>query len=134
MEQKPAFQGSDTMEFTKWVFSQIKYPEEAKEKQIQGRVTLQFTIAKDGNVKDVTVVGPNFTYKTQVVERQAKILTITNKAIIQADNNIHVEVLDDSHLKLYGGSSGNISITYTNGTCKTSLINFNESTEQVLEF
>ena len=55
VEQKPAFQGSDTMEFTKWVFSQIKYPEEAKEKQIQGRVTLQFTIAKDGNVKDVTV-------------------------------------------------------------------------------
>ena len=32
-----------------------QYPEEAKEKQIQGRVTLQFTIAKDGNVKDVTV-------------------------------------------------------------------------------
>ncbi len=55
VEQKPAFQGSDTMEFTKWVFSQIKYPEEAKEEQIQGRVTLQFTIAKDGNVKDVTV-------------------------------------------------------------------------------
>ena len=55
VEQKPAFQGSDTMEFTKWVFSQIKYPEEAKEKQIQGRVTLQFVIAKDGNVKDVTV-------------------------------------------------------------------------------
>ena len=55
VEQKPAFQGSDTMEFTKWVFSQIKYPEEAEEKQIQGRVTLQFTITKDGNVKDVTV-------------------------------------------------------------------------------
>ena len=56
VEQKPVFQGGETgMEFTKWVFSQIKYPEEAKEEQIQGRVTLQFTIAKDGNVKDVTV-------------------------------------------------------------------------------
>ena len=56
VEQKPTFGGNDTgMEFTKWVFGQIKYPEEAKEKQIQGRVTLQFTIAKDGNVKDVSV-------------------------------------------------------------------------------
>lgn len=56
VEQKPAFNGDDAgMEFSKWVFGQLKYPEEAKEKQIQGRVTLQFTIAKDGNVKDVTV-------------------------------------------------------------------------------
>ena len=55
VEQKPTFMGNEPVQFTKWVFGQLKYPEEAKEKQIQGRVTLQFTIAKDGNVKDVTV-------------------------------------------------------------------------------
>lgn len=55
VEQKPTFMGDEPVQFTKWVFGQLKYPEEAKEKQIQGRVTLQFTIAKDGNVKDVTV-------------------------------------------------------------------------------
>jgi TonB family protein len=55
VEQKPTFMGNEPVQFTKWVFGQLKYPEEAKEKQIQGRVTLQFTIAKDGNVKDVTI-------------------------------------------------------------------------------
>ena len=47
--------GDEPVQFTKWVFGQLKYPEEAKEKQIQGRVTLQFTIAKDGKVKDINV-------------------------------------------------------------------------------
>ncbi len=55
VEQKPAFMGDEPVQFTKWVFGQLKYPEEAKEKQIQGRVTLQFTIAKDGKVKDINV-------------------------------------------------------------------------------
>lgn len=56
VEQKPTFKGNDPgQEFGKWVFSQLKYPEEAIKNQIQGRVILQFTIAKDGNVKDITV-------------------------------------------------------------------------------
>ena len=55
VEQKPTFMGDEPVQFTKWVFGQLKYPEEAKEKQIQGRVTLQFTIAKDGKVKDINV-------------------------------------------------------------------------------
>lgn len=87
-----------------------------------------------GNEKAVTVVGPNFNYATKVVERQAKILTITNKAIIEGNTNIHVEVLDNSHIKLYGGASSNILITYATGISKTIFIDFNESTEQVIEF
>ena len=55
VEQKPTFMGNEPVQFTKWVFGQLKYPQEAKEKQIQGRVTLQFTIAKDGKVKDINV-------------------------------------------------------------------------------
>ena len=55
VEQKPSFQSGDANAFTKWVFGQIKYPEEAIKQQVEGRVTLQFTIAKDGNVKDITV-------------------------------------------------------------------------------
>ncbi len=34
----------------------IKYPEGAKEQEIQGRVIVQFTIEKDGSVSDVKVV------------------------------------------------------------------------------
>ena len=55
VEQKPSFQSGEANAFTKWVFGQIKYPEEAIKQQVEGRVTLQFTIAKDGKVKDVKV-------------------------------------------------------------------------------
>ena len=55
VEQKPSFQSGDANAFTKWVFGQLKYPEEAVKQQVEGRVTLQFTIAKDGKVKDVKV-------------------------------------------------------------------------------
>ncbi len=56
VEDKPTFQGKDANEFTKWVYNQIEYPEIAKENGIQGRVTVQFTIDKDGSVKDVKVL------------------------------------------------------------------------------
>ena len=55
VEQKPTFMGNEPVQFTKWVFEQLKYPEEAIKNQVQGRVTLQFTIAKDGIVKDIIV-------------------------------------------------------------------------------
>lgn len=56
VEQKPTFQNGDANSFTKWVFAKIVYPVSAKENGVQGRVTVQFTIAKDGNLKDVKVV------------------------------------------------------------------------------
>jgi len=56
VEQKPTFMGKEAgAEFGKWVINNVQYPAEAKTKGIQGRVTLQFTIAKDGKVKDVKV-------------------------------------------------------------------------------
>lgn len=56
VEEKPKFGEGSEFEFQKWAYSQVKYPAEAVEKNIQGRVTLQFTIGKDGNVKDVKVL------------------------------------------------------------------------------
>ena len=56
VEDKPMFQGKDANEFTNWVYNNIEYPEIAKENGIQGRVTVQFTIDKDGSVKDVKVL------------------------------------------------------------------------------
>ena len=56
VEDKPMFQGQDANAFTKWVYDNIVYPEVAKENGIQGRVTVQFKIDKDGSVKDVKVV------------------------------------------------------------------------------
>lgn len=55
-EIKPSFNGGDANEFTKWVNSQKKYPEEAKKNGIEGRVTLQFTVEADGSVTNVKVL------------------------------------------------------------------------------
>ena len=56
IEHKPTFNGSDANEFAKWVGTQLKYPEQAKEDGIEGRVMLQFTIGTDGAVRDVKVL------------------------------------------------------------------------------
>ena len=56
VEHKPSFNGGDANEFSKWVNSRLVYPEIAKKKGIQGRVTLQFTIEADGRVTNVRVL------------------------------------------------------------------------------
>ena len=56
VETKPSFNGGDANEFTKWINSQINYPEIAKENGIQGRVMLQFTVNTDGSVSNVKVL------------------------------------------------------------------------------
>lgn len=56
VEVKPSFNGGDANEFSKWVNSKIIYPEIAKENGVQGKVTLQFTVNKDGSVSNVKVL------------------------------------------------------------------------------
>ena len=56
VEDKPSFQGGDANQFSKWVNSRLVYPEIAKENGVQGRVTLQFTVEKDGSVTKVRVL------------------------------------------------------------------------------
>ncbi len=56
VEEKPSFMGGDANEFSKWVNKRLVYPEIAKENGVQGRVTLQFTVEKDGTVAKVKVL------------------------------------------------------------------------------
>lgn len=56
VEEKPSFNGGDANEFSKWVNSQLVYPEIAKENGVQGRVTLQFTVETNGSVTNVRVL------------------------------------------------------------------------------
>ena len=56
VEEKPSFQGGDANTFSKWAQSKLVYPEIAKENGVQGRVTLQFTVEKDGSVTNVKVL------------------------------------------------------------------------------
>jgi protein TonB len=56
VEHKPKFQGGDQNTFSKWVNSKINYPESAQENGVQGRVMIQFTVDKDGYVKNASVI------------------------------------------------------------------------------
>ena len=56
VEEKPSFQGGDANQFSKWVNQRLVYPESAKENGVQGRVTLQFTIERDGTLTNVKVL------------------------------------------------------------------------------
>ena len=56
IEQRPTFQGGDVNSFSLWVNQRLVYPEEAKENGTQGRVTLQFTVNKEGDVCNVYVI------------------------------------------------------------------------------
>jgi protein TonB len=55
VEEMPKYPGGDKamMEF---IYSNIKYPEEAKEKSIQGRVILRFAVMATGKVENVSVL------------------------------------------------------------------------------
>lgn len=57
VEEQPTFNGGDANEFTKWVNTHIQYPQIAQEMSIQGKVTLQFTIEKDGSLQNVKVLS-----------------------------------------------------------------------------
>lgn len=56
VEEKPSFMGGDANNFSKWVNQRLVYPEIAKENGVSGRVTLQFTVEKDGSVTKVKVL------------------------------------------------------------------------------
>ena len=56
MEVKPQFDGGNANNFALWVNQHLQYPAEAKKQKLQGRVTLQFTVEKDGSVTGVKVL------------------------------------------------------------------------------
>ncbi|MBQ6254830.1 MAG: TonB family protein [Bacteroidales bacterium] len=55
---KPSFLGSDDPKvfLQKWVYSYMKYPQEAVNQGIQGRVLVDFIIDEEGKVRDVKVL------------------------------------------------------------------------------
>jgi TonB family protein len=55
VDVSPEFPGGQA-EMMKFIFGNLKYPKEAADKKIQGRVTVQFTVKADGNIDDVSVL------------------------------------------------------------------------------
>jgi len=58
-EDMPTFNGGDpTVEFRKYIFQNLRYPEIAAENGISGRVIVQFAISSKGKLVDAVVVVP----------------------------------------------------------------------------
>ena len=62
VDEKPSFPGGESA-MKSYLKSNVKYPVEAQENGIQGRVIVQFIIEKDGSISDVKIsrsVDPSF--------------------------------------------------------------------------
>ena len=56
VDEKPKFMGGDENEFTRWVFKNLTYPEEAKRNGIQGRVICSFVVDTNGNITEIKIL------------------------------------------------------------------------------
>jgi len=50
-EVMPVFRGGDFTEFRKYIAQNLRYPKEAAENSVSGRVVVSFIVTKDGNVR-----------------------------------------------------------------------------------
>lgn len=56
-DKRPKFDGDMSLKkLTSWIESHLNYPQELKKEGIQGRVTIIFTITKEGELTDVKVL------------------------------------------------------------------------------
>ncbi len=51
VEEMPTFQGEEAHEFRMYIAKNLKYPEEAKENGVTGKIFIKFIVTKDGTVK-----------------------------------------------------------------------------------
>lgn len=56
VEEKPKFLDGGPNTFVQWVNSVLRFPQEALEKNITGKVTVSFTIAKDGSITNAEIL------------------------------------------------------------------------------
>lgn len=56
MDAPPKFGKRDVNAFSKWVTSQLVYPEGARRSRIEGTVLVRFTVSKTGQIEDVEVL------------------------------------------------------------------------------
>ena len=57
VEEKPEFPGGDA-ELMRYLKENIKYPEEAKQIGITGKVMIQFVVEKDGSISNIKIIHP----------------------------------------------------------------------------
>ena len=72
-EKMPTFQGGDLNGYRNWFQSQLQYPQEAKDKGVQGRVIFSFVVEKDGSVSNFDALQAPDKILVDEVERVFKL-------------------------------------------------------------
>lgn len=68
VEKMPSFRGGNLTTFRNWVMSQVRYPEVAQKKSIQGRVLAQFVVEKDGSITEIQILqSPDKSLSEEVI-------------------------------------------------------------------
>lgn len=57
VEEMPQFEGGNQLKFRSWASSQLQYPQIAMENGIQGRVTAEFVIDRDGSLINIKILN-----------------------------------------------------------------------------
>ena len=56
VDKMPTFQNGGLLDFAKWAMSNVKYPEEAINQDIIGKVLVEFVVEEDGSVSSVKIL------------------------------------------------------------------------------
>lgn len=104
VEQMPSFQGGNLLTFRNWVMSQLRYPQAAFEKNIQGRVLAQFVIDQDGALVDIQVLqSPEVSLSEEVI----RVLKTSPKWApgVQDGKNVRVKYTLPVEFRIQGGDT-----------------------------
>lgn len=69
LDKMPTFQMRDLSNFCYWLSSNIKYPQEAIDKELTGKVIFSFIVETDGSLSEFTVLQSPSEILTNEVER-----------------------------------------------------------------
>lgn len=70
VEEMPKFMGGELNTFRNWVMQNLRYPEEAMTKRVEGDVVVQFCVGKDGYIREdmITILeSPDKSLSDEVV-------------------------------------------------------------------
>lgn len=57
LEESPRFNSASETNLTQYIYNNMKYPTEAKEREIQGTVRIEFVIETNGNVSNINIIN-----------------------------------------------------------------------------
>lgn len=75
LDRKPTFRGKGAREFSKWVSTHLRYPDEARGSYADGTVVVGFTIGLDGSVQN-----PEILVKGMHPALDAEVIRVLGKA------------------------------------------------------